>query len=98
MLALLDVGYSGPLILECSSLPGPSRLKREVDLARLETDLRISHEWLRGFRAGNETWSTMPRALNIPSADRIFAGLVNSGNGRERCLMAQPPPGRAPGH
>ena len=54
MLALLDVGYSGPLILECSPLPGPSRLKREVDLARLETDLRISREWLRGFRAKNE--------------------------------------------
>jgi D-psicose/D-tagatose/L-ribulose 3-epimerase len=49
MLALLDVGYSGPLILECSSLPGPSPLRREVDLAKLETDLRISREWLRGF-------------------------------------------------
>ena len=54
MLALLDVGYSGPLILECSSLPGPSRLRREVDLAKLETDLRISREWLRGFRAKHE--------------------------------------------
>ena len=54
MLALLDVGYSGPLILECSSLPGPSRLKREVDLERLEADLRVSREWLREFRAKNE--------------------------------------------
>jgi len=54
MLALLDVGYNGPLILECSSLPGPSRLKREVDLERLEADLRVSREWLREFRAKNE--------------------------------------------
>jgi Sugar phosphate isomerases/epimerases len=54
MLALLDVGYSGPLILECSSFPGPSRLKREVDLEKLEADLRVSREWLRGFEPRNE--------------------------------------------
>ena len=54
MLALLDVGYSGPLILECSSLPGPSRSKRDVDLEKLEADLRVSREWLREFRAKDE--------------------------------------------
>ncbi|HEX9003048.1 MAG TPA: sugar phosphate isomerase/epimerase family protein [Blastocatellia bacterium] len=48
--ALAAIGYGGPLILECSSLPGPSWTNREVAAESVETDLRESLSWLRTFR------------------------------------------------
>jgi sugar phosphate isomerase/epimerase len=48
--ALSDVGYAGPIILECTA-PGPdpfSPIKGPDSLAWLETYLRESREWLAG--------------------------------------------------
>jgi len=48
--ALVELGYAGPLILECSTLAGPSLHIRPIDLDRIEDDLRASSAWLRAYR------------------------------------------------
>ncbi len=47
--ALAAIGYGGPLILECSSLPGPSLTNPVIPSELVETDLQESLSWLRAF-------------------------------------------------
>jgi D-psicose/D-tagatose/L-ribulose 3-epimerase len=50
--ALSDIGYDGPVILECTA-PGPdpfTAIKGEESLAWVETYLRESRSWLLGVQ------------------------------------------------
>ena len=53
--ALADIGYAGPLILECAGdLAGPSLATRTVDERRLRSDLLDSMAMLGDVRARAE--------------------------------------------
>lgn len=43
---LAAIGFTGPIILECTTLPGPGR-GTVTDEAALEAALRASHIWLK---------------------------------------------------
>jgi sugar phosphate isomerase/epimerase len=48
--ALAAIGFVGPLVLECSSLPGPSLANPTIPSTLVETDLQESLSRLRAFR------------------------------------------------
>lgn len=54
---LTAIGFAGPMILECTTLPGPGR-GTVTDEPALEAALRTSHAWLRRWWKSTGGWGT----------------------------------------